>query len=408
MKADSIVLRITKLICNTFTHRRKLSLACIYVSVFIVGMYYYNRHQATHDHLTTSSLRKLLSGYSRSLGWQSPCGPKTKVVFLKTYKTASTTVSAILMRYGYYNNLSFALPLSSPVFSYVNRFNRKMKKTPPLLTNSSHKDNASYDILASHVPFDKSEIAAVIPAAIYVTILRYPVSQFESTFGFMRFGTRKPLVQDRGQQDALEVFLSNPSKYYEQERPYFRTLLKNRQIFDVGLDTPDMSNETKIQEVIQMAEEEFDLVMISEYFDESLILLKKLLCWSFEDILYLPQNKRQQNLKYELSDWKKERILEWNAADYELYNRMNATFWRKVKEYGPLFKYDLAKFRDMLAGVRAECLDEGHYKVTYRARRNDTMLKGNATQRCSFLNWDADVGTLVLRKRQNSSQHINL
>ena len=37
---------------------------------------------------------------------------------------------------------------------------------------------------------------------------------------------------------------------------------------------------------------QFDLVLILEYFDESLILLQNLMCWSTEDLVYLKQNER--------------------------------------------------------------------------------------------------------------------
>ena len=37
---------------------------------------------------------------------------------------------------------------------------------------------------------------------------------------------------------------------------------------------------------------QFDLIMISERMDESLILLKQLMCWSFEDIVALQANTR--------------------------------------------------------------------------------------------------------------------
>ena len=37
---------------------------------------------------------------------------------------------------------------------------------------------------------------------------------------------------------------------------------------------------------------QFDLVLILERFDESLVLLQDLMCWPTEDIVYLKQNER--------------------------------------------------------------------------------------------------------------------
>ena len=41
---------------------------------------------------------------------------------------------------------------------------------------------------------------------------------------------------------------------------------------------------------------EFDLVMIAEKFDESLLLLQSQLCWKVADITYLKLNERQGNM----------------------------------------------------------------------------------------------------------------
>ncbi|XP_070559254.1 galactosylceramide sulfotransferase-like isoform X2 [Ptychodera flava] len=325
--------------------------------------------------------------------------PKTKIVFLKTYKTASTTVSSILMRFGYYHNLSFLIPMRQPVFSRVTRFRREMLNdaVPPLKAS-----NGSYDVLAIHVPFNKKELALVIPNATYITIIRNPVSQFESTFGQYSMGTRiVELAKDTGGRlDPLRVFLSNPHHYYRHNSPYTDSLLRNRQIFDIGLERDDFDNATKIDQVIMRAEEDFDLVMIAEYFDESLVLLKRLLCWEFEDVAYILQNSRPSFLRFQLDDWKRKRILQWNAADDKLYRHFNATFWRKVEEYGPEFQNDLAEFRRLLDRMWSDCLDRGRYAITYKNRRNDTMLREDAPSYCSVMSWDGNVGTQVLRKRQ--------
>ena len=44
---------------------------------------------------------------------------------------------------------------------------------------------------------------------------------------------------------------------------------------------------------IDEAQKKFGLVMIAEQFDESLVLMKDLLCWEFEDITSLKLNGRK-------------------------------------------------------------------------------------------------------------------
>ncbi|XP_006816248.1 galactosylceramide sulfotransferase-like [Saccoglossus kowalevskii] len=290
--------------------------------------------------------------------------PLSQVVFVKTYKTASTTISSILFRYGISNNLSFVLPSKHNPgwFSRTVRFNSKMKKSllPPL-------PGSNYSILASHVPFNKKSIDDVIPHAKYITILRHPVSAYESIFGFFKIAEYVN-IDHNATQDAFKIFLSNSDKYLKRVKdPYHKTLLRNRQIFDIGLDFEDYDNATRVGYVIKQASKELDLVMITEYFDESLILLKKLLCWKYEDIFYIHQNKRNDRLRVEIEDWERQRILELNAADFKLYQHFNYTFWRKVKAYGPNFSKDLATFRRMLDNMHTECAGTGQWHHIFLA-----------------------------------------
>ena len=47
-------------------------------------------------------------------------------------------------------------------------------------------------------------------------------------------------------------------------------------MFDLGLSFKYYQNFTAINKYIQFLDKEFDLVMIADYFDESLVLMKRL------------------------------------------------------------------------------------------------------------------------------------
>ena len=63
-------------------------------------------------------------------------------------------------------------------------------------------------------------------------------------------------------------------------------------LFDLGVNHDDLNNETLVRKKISEIEEDFDLVMIAEYFYESLILLRHELCWSLEDVTSFQLNAR--------------------------------------------------------------------------------------------------------------------
>ena len=61
-------------------------------------------------------------------------------------------------------------------------------------------------------------------------------------------------------------------------------------MFELGLDSK--SNSKAIKEYVAFLEEEFDLVLIADYFDDSVVLMKRLLCWELDDVLFVKTNER--------------------------------------------------------------------------------------------------------------------
>ena len=56
--------------------------------------------------------------------------------------------------------------------------------------------------------------------------------------------------------------------------------------FDLGLEF-DKDDPTYVANAVKTIEDRFDLVMITDRFEESVILLKEYLCLSVEDVVYL-------------------------------------------------------------------------------------------------------------------------
>ena len=48
-----------------------------------------------------------------------------------------------------------------------------------------------------------------------------------------------------------------------------------------------MEDNSELRERIMFYESEFDLVLLAERFDESLVVMKEVLCWDLQDIMYL-------------------------------------------------------------------------------------------------------------------------
>ena len=139
----------------------------------------------------------------------------------------------------------------------------------------------------------------------YITMLRDPTEQFESIFTF--FGLGRFFQELPNDASPLEHFLQNATFYSEQfkRRSRLLNLIKNPALFDLGLDTAYHEDFTVVRNYIRFLQQEFDLVMVMEYFDESLVLLKRRFCWKIEDILYFKLNKRIEAQKQKLSKFAK-------------------------------------------------------------------------------------------------------
>ncbi|XP_077979108.1 galactosylceramide sulfotransferase-like [Glandiceps talaboti] len=322
------------------------------------------------------------------------CRPVKRVVFIKTHKTGSTTAASMIERFGFTRNLSFVVPpdrkYGPHILSSNELFHRNMlRNSPPPLNGGKY-----YDMLTNHVRYNRPEMEAVVPNATYVTIIRHPVKHFESSFAY--FGWKKKVKDKSG--DLLSAFLETPQTYID-ERVYFWWQSHNGQLFDLGMRTEDTNDDEIVDEKIEILRKDLDLVLIAEYFDESLLLLRKQLCWTMDDILYIPKNIRPQNFRRTITNETSEKILNWNKADYRLYKHFNDTLWKKIHDYGPSFEEDLQEFRNENERVMKECINP--VRVVKRDPRESSYeLKPNAPPKCVNL-WRGDVTfTSLLRNKQ--------
>nr|XP_006814330.1 PREDICTED: galactose-3-O-sulfotransferase 2-like [Saccoglossus kowalevskii] len=209
-----------------------------------------------------------------------------------------------------------------------------------------------YNIFTHHARLNVSDIRQLMPNdALYITILRNPVIQFESLFNYYKLGNY--LKVEAGNVSQLQTFLEAPETY--NRNPY----TKNNYLYDLGFNNIDWMSPPKIRNTIKMVADMFDFVFIAEYFDESLILLRHAMCWGIRDIVYFSQNARNHNTVRKVTPWMEERIKEWNTADYQLYTYFNETFWKKVVDFGiDRMEREKAALREQVTAYREECIDD--------------------------------------------------
>lgn len=327
----------------------------------------YTATLATSVNLATSALSENLATSASSEikeDTAQKCSPAQHILFLKTHKAGSSTVTNIFFRYGDARDLSFVLG-SDTLIGWPTRFR---------LGQALDFDGTRPNFLASHTRFNKRVMNHLFPkeASKYVTIVRNPVHQFESVFNYMGMGSVFGFGNNL--EGSLKAFLKKGIQFKDITKTRSSRLARNPQSFDLGLDYKFYQDAKAVNNHIEFLEKEFDLVMVSDYFDESAVLLKRLLCWEFEDVLYMKNNERLDKEKaVGLGEDVIENIKRWNKADMLLFDHFNQTLWHKIKMEGESFNEDLATFRRMKADLKNQCFTN---EVSTQRMYGNKMAKG--------------------------------
>ncbi|XP_064104033.1 galactose-3-O-sulfotransferase 3-like [Macrobrachium nipponense] len=240
--------------------------------------------------------------------------------------------------------------------------------------------------------------------AAWVTILREPASLFESLWNYF-------------DMHQVDVFF----QFYHVNLTYFSKALSltgvnrrgigiglNQMTFDMGYKMPIAMKPGELLQSFQEKDDLFDLVMIAERFDESLVLLKHLMCWSTEDIAYVKLNFRGGTTDSPpLPQWVKLRLRKLNYQDAMLYDYFRGVFNQKVRDFGrEKMRLEVQELRKANARLFDECLadelEEWDSETNARWENRNIVgwkVKNNATK-CRLLVMPETTLTDFVRKRQ--------
>ncbi|KAK6194467.1 hypothetical protein SNE40_000097 [Patella caerulea] len=194
----------------------------------------------------------------------------------------------------------------------------------------------NYNILAVETFFDKRIFQTLIPNNPFILgILREPVER-QASYVLYHKDVRTKL-ENQLKTDPY-IFRTYPSSAPHMLRDYNFYARKWR-----------MGN------FIEKMDNEFDMIMLTEYFDESLILLKRKLCWAFKDIVYMTLNKNLKNTGYAISPADRDKILNTYKNDSLFYEHYKGIFFGEMSKNGVGFLHELNQFKLVLKLVRDYC-----------------------------------------------------
>ena len=188
-----------------------------------------------------------------------------------------------------------------------------------------------------------------------------------------------------------------------------RKLGYNMMLHDLGFDIKGSMPAIDIRKAIEKVEKIFDLVLIAEKMDESLILLKDLLNWEYSDIIFFTKNARSKTHVQQLSNDSIVSLMDLNNADMMLYTHFLNKHSQAVLRYG---ERKMADSVSILRSLRDQYFEDCDVKVI--TKENNTQfhecsglvysytVDGNSNENCVYLS-TAELPLLdIVRSKQKA------
>jgi len=270
------------------------------------------------------------------------CRAQIHFVYIKMIKCASTTLTNVFRRFGLQRRLSFVLPPKGRM--YVG--------WPYQIDDSFYRASKSatgFDIFCDHAVYNRMKFRELMGhGTVYITSVREPFSEFKSMVNYYNVLniSRVPLsVVDR-----FAEFVTNIEKYeaiYKTAEasparyciPDGFSMTRNLMSFNLGFPTggfrsadKDLAHDSDlVRRWLAELDAEFSLVIITEHFDESMVLFRRMMCWSLTDVLFLADGNAYE---YEYKNTESAELVEiyrrWSSVDYQMYRHFNESLWRKI------------------------------------------------------------------------------
>ena len=256
-----------------------------------------------------------------------PCRVRRRFVFIQTHRTASQTQANIMYRAALRYNL-IVLPFNGTCFT------KQGLKNPdcPLsfLAHIYYSRLAPPNVFIGSINFNKNALPLSLMSndSVLITSMRSPGKRMKSHF-------------------ALQFNMDNTTNSQKES-----TFVKEKQTWHYWIQLCNSSNQySKVvkkcsvrngefrscvaEACNSVVRDNFEMVTITDYIDESLIMLKRKMCWTHEDIVYSPLNARKIKSKDAVEKLAKKG--EINEIDQALFKNSNETLWKGIEKENPDF-----------------------------------------------------------------------
>lgn len=264
----------------------------------------------------------------------------THIAFLKVHKAGSTTMQNLLFRFGVRHDLKILLPKSG---NYLYRAAEQV----PL------KPHEHYDIFACHTIYSKTLFNNLLPGdSVTLGIVREPVRRMISSAYYYRDVYGFKYLKKIPKVNYIHNLVNFPEIYDKGLFSYTR----NAMGWDFGFpNNIKATDKDRIRHYLDELNSQFSLVMVMERFDESLVLMKRILNWSLLDILYIKTNTHEHRSVL-LNNTEQTSFRKSSFLDFEIYEYFSHILDLKLQEEDDSFKAELVFYKTVLDQMTAFCV----------------------------------------------------
>ena len=285
------------------------------------------------------------TGSTHALNVQHATSEVRHIGFVKVHKAASSTMQNIFFRFGIKRGLTFVFT------THPNYFSRSSMSHLPVVRPSKR---TSYDILCNHGVFNKSIYSSLLPEdTVYLAIVREPLDLFISSVNYY---TQRRYLLDylaRTPGNKVQNLIQHADRYDKSLLSYTRNSLAR----DLGFTNLAQNDTKSIVQKLNELGDALKLVLLVEYFDESLILMKRYLNWKLQDILYLSNNvyKKDGFSLKDLTPDDLDKFKDRNYLDFYVYNYFHKKFWEQFEMETSDIHQEILHFKSVLTTLKTFC-----------------------------------------------------
>ncbi|XP_064633605.1 galactose-3-O-sulfotransferase 2-like [Lineus longissimus] len=239
-----------------------------------------------------------------------------------------------------------------------------------------------------HQRFNLTTWRNVMPRdTIYLAVMREPLYQLRSLIEFV------PRLRNHikgSTEEKIYNFFADPKAHHRRDPPVFSwtkssvySWTKSFMAYTLGFpqNAPMEVAESHLHDIDGV----FDLVLLTEYLFESMVLLRRRMCWAMRDVVFIRLNSRfTETIQYPEELHNKSRA--WNKVDHLYYDHFKQRLLREIS-YEEHFQEELQRFKEVNDIINIFCSE-----VTRTRFMDDTVVpKSDWNEEFRFTRRDCDT-----------------